>query len=316
MLNVVVGLIFILLLFSLLTTTIMELFAGLFSLRGNNLEKAIKNMLDRDNNGTLFQAFKSNAMYKQFQSGEPGKEKPPSYLSPGSFSSILFETLSRMDVDKPVQENIDEVPDENLKLVLQQLNRESNGKLGGLKSKVEVWYSDVMDRASGWYKRKIQRILLVMGFLVAVTFNVDTISIYDKLARDPQTRLELATKARAFVGDNPDMTFDQKKEMDQFRSDIQQILNKDIHTLQNPLGIGWEAFRKEEIGTYTGLEKLLGWLVTALAISLGATFWFDMLKKLVNIRSTGNVPVVVKNIQTRTDDEEGGEAVYIKNVVG
>ena len=62
MLNVVVGLIFILLLFSLLTTTIMELFAGMMSLRGNNLEKAMKNMLDRDGQGTLFKEFKKNAL--------------------------------------------------------------------------------------------------------------------------------------------------------------------------------------------------------------------------------------------------------------
>lgn len=36
--------------------------------------------------------------------------------------------------------------------------------------------------------------------------------------------------------------------------------------------------------------KLLGLLLTALAVSLGAPFWFDMLNKIVNIRAAGRAP--------------------------
>jgi hypothetical protein len=32
--------------------------------------------------------------------------------------------------------------------------------------------------------------------------------------------------------------------------------------------------------------RVLGWLVTALALSLGAPFWFDMLNKFMVVRST------------------------------
>lgn len=38
------------------------------------------------------------------------------------------------------------------------------------------------------------------------------------------------------------------------------------------------------------LQKIFGWLITALAISLGAPFWFDLLKKMINIRGSGAVP--------------------------
>jgi hypothetical protein len=30
----------------------------------------------------------------------------------------------------------------------------------------------------------------------------------------------------------------------------------------------------------------VGWLITALAVSLGAPFWFDMLNKFIVVRST------------------------------
>jgi hypothetical protein len=36
--------------------------------------------------------------------------------------------------------------------------------------------------------------------------------------------------------------------------------------------------------------KLLGLLLTGIAISLGAPFWFDLLNKVVSIRSAGRSP--------------------------
>jgi hypothetical protein len=36
-----------------------------------------------------------------------------------------------------------------------------------------------------------------------------------------------------------------------------------------------------------GFETLFGWIITALAISLGAPFWFDLLNKIVKLRGTG-----------------------------
>jgi hypothetical protein len=38
-------------------------------------------------------------------------------------------------------------------------------------------------------------------------------------------------------------------------------------------------------------EHTLGWLITILAISVGAPFWFDMLNKIIAIRSVGKAPV-------------------------
>lgn len=37
-------------------------------------------------------------------------------------------------------------------------------------------------------------------------------------------------------------------------------------------------------------QHLLGWLISIMAISLGAPFWFDMLNKVVSIRSSGKAP--------------------------
>lgn len=45
-------------------------------------------------------------------------------------------------------------------------------------------------------------------------------------------------------------------------------------------------------------EHFLGWLLTAIAVSLGAPFWFDLLNKVINIRSSGKIPGQTKESVT------------------
>lgn len=42
--------------------------------------------------------------------------------------------------------------------------------------------------------------------------------------------------------------------------------------------------------------KIIGWLLTALAISLGSSFWFDLLNRVVRLRQTGSRPQPVTEI--------------------
>ena len=53
------------------------------------------------------------------------------------------------------------------------------------------------------------------------------------------------------------------------------------------LNIGWTD---EHLSTYSKndlFSSILGWIITALAISLGAPFWFGLLNKLVALRGAG-----------------------------
>lgn len=44
--------------------------------------------------------------------------------------------------------------------------------------------------------------------------------------------------------------------------------------------VWWQAF----------LLKILGWIISGVAISMGAVFWFDVLSKVINIRNSGKKP--------------------------
>lgn len=64
--------------------------------------------------------------------------------------------------------------------------------------KLENWFDDSMDRVSGWYKRQVQVILLVIGFCMALIFNVDTLEIAGKLSKDDKLRDQVVQTAIAY----------------------------------------------------------------------------------------------------------------------
>ncbi len=66
--------------------------------------------------------------------------------------------------------------------------------------------------------------------------------------------------------------------------DDRSRLAADIVVQGDSLGV-WSAWIAR-----TARDHALGWLVTILAISLGAPFWFDVLNKFMNLRNTGRAP--------------------------
>ncbi|CAG4990536.1 hypothetical protein DYBT9275_00552 [Dyadobacter sp. CECT 9275] len=85
--------------------------------------------------------------------------------------------------------------------------------------------------------------------------------------------------------------------------DLLQVKEEYAFFLQNHLTslglpIGWKSVVPESVHGWKVLrvfftllaKNLLGWLLTAAALSFGAPFWFDLLVKLVNIRNVGNKP--------------------------
>ncbi|MFT7120843.1 MAG: hypothetical protein ACJAZ9_001020 [Neolewinella sp.] len=357
-LTIVIGIIFVLLLLSLLATTIMELLSSILGLRGRNLTKALRNMLaSSDPNETLVDDFQRNSLYRHLTQQYGSRTKSvaaPSYMSAETFQSILLDIILKGDDMSNLEARLDSLPDEDLRNVLKQLLRESGGQTDLFRLEVQNWYNNVMDRAAGWYKRYTQKILLFMGMGIAVLFNADTVALYDRLSNDPETLNQLAMAAEQYVqardyartttvdvpgqrtaptqvqGPAPaadDPSFGNRAPTDPFDTaatatpyapaatqqpapatylytgeegenrdfresleDLKSLLNNEIAEIRRPLGLGWEGVELSKLGLYEMATKFLGFVLTALAISMGAPFWFDLLKKLVNIRSTGARP--------------------------
>lgn len=195
--------------------------------------------------------------------------------------------------------------------------------LARARTQVEQWFDNSMDRLSGWYKRRMQVLSLIMGIALAVIFNVDTFQLINYLWRDPIVRQALATQAELFIHDNEQgMQATDAAQLYQLQLEFNQ-LNLPIGwvgtplpatasggvpqgdgtekrcTMQPKLGIDLFGFIADGqcypiINTPTNLTgwflKILGLIVTGMATAQGAPFWFDILKRVINLRTSGARP--------------------------
>ncbi len=294
LLQVVIGLVFVMLLFSLLASTILEFIAGFLSLRGKRLITAIQSMVGSQ----MSQAFVHHPFFRQLSIGSRERarvgqteEALPSYINAGTFSSILLDLLE-IDTTEQLEERIDEMEEGALKQLVRFLYRQAGGDVLLFKQKVEGWFNEVMDRASGTYKRSSQRWLFCIGLAIAILFNADALMIYHNLSVSSTLREVVTEAASNYVNTNPAPQTPNldSADVNVAREQIDRLVNDNIAVLASPLGLGWNTVAAEEMNGMWWLYRIVGWLTTALSISLGATFWFDMLKKLVNVRASGPAP--------------------------
>jgi hypothetical protein len=190
------------------------------------------------------------------------------------------------------------LPDRKVGKILLLLLGDAGGDLEKFKENVEIWFNNAMDRVAGWYKRRSQWVAFALGVAVAVVMNIDSLAVIHFLQTSPGARDALVTQSKAYAGVQDAAPADPAALPRQFES-IQSRL------LQLDLPIAWvrgvNAKESDRRGfnvipdsgaaaADTALFHALGWLVTALAATLGAPFWFDMLNRIVAVRSTGKAP--------------------------
>jgi hypothetical protein len=274
----------------------------------------------------------------------------PAYISSANFSKVMidllrgFDDTGAVDIEKigasirngvinklppaigkdlqnPANEALAEQKDDanvevinpETSLFLRSLWTDAERNLEKFREKLEQWFDDTMDRATGWYKRYTQVILFIVGFLLAIAFNLDSIGIAKKLSRDPTRREQMIQSAGVFLQKQQDLhdrllemknggdstsgaykevalTYDSiSARTNRLTSAATQLMNNDIHNTSRLLALersgqwGWRFWQWNWL-------CILGWIITALAISLGAPFWYDLLNRLMKLRGAGVNP--------------------------
>ncbi len=298
MLEVIAGMIFTFMLLSLLGTTFNELVSAWRGWRGFYLEEALKRLLEYKDNPAVFNKFKQNAMFRQLmQHKAPLRvSQAPAYLSATNFSSILANVLKKKnEVVQSVDDFMHGLPeDSQLRQVLEQFKEEGHTSVDAFKSRLQAWFDDVMYQSSGWYKRHLQFVTFFVGLGIAIVLNADSFQIYSHLTNNAANRQQLSLLATAFANKNETLPMPSAPSDSLSGSEIKNELKNFVNQpafkeASNILGLGWSR-SDFFVAPRTWLLRLLGWFITALAISLGAPFWFDVLKKIITIQSTGSMP--------------------------
>ena len=277
-------------------------------MRAQKLIYAIKRMLTDNKDDTasplgekLFQEFIKHPL-NTYMSTEIIK-RSPSYISPENFSKILLDILNGYDFEddemktKKIKKKLetfgkqptdDKWQSDTIKLISSFLN-DAGSDVEKFKKNIEKWFNDMMDRVSGWYKRQTQYIILAIGFVIALSFNVNTFEIAKRLSKDKTAREQIVQVATNYVKDRQPFVQDSlvAKRLDSLVIRADSLFKADIEPVNQIINIGWNSW-DDFWGSF--FYNIIGCLATALAISLGAPFWFDLLSKLVKLRGTGVNP--------------------------
>ncbi len=289
-LEVIIGLVFFYLLISLLVTIMNEWISHIGSLRSTNLKKGIQRLLEDENMTGLAKKVYDHQMIK----GLSLKNAKPSYISGKSFARVLVDVIdphaksvenSKAAVNSFVgaMKKAD-IPDE-LRGTLTLVMNHSVDSIDAVHENIQNWFDDAMDRVSGWYKRRMRYISLLLSVLLAFALNANTFEIGGKLWHDQSFRQVVANLAS-------DVTEGCKGQEISTCIEIKNVKLIEGNLRSFPLGFHGKETDKTGIQNSSShiLLNFLGCLVTGLAISLGAPFWFDILSKLNSIRASGNKP--------------------------
>ena len=178
-------------------------------------------------------------------------------------------------------ENLENLADQALSKVdnfVQEANQ--------FEQEVAAWFDHSMERAQGVYKRNSKIVTMIIALAIAVAANADTFYMIDQFAN------EKALSASVIQVINK-LPLDTLEQPDQISDTVNQL------TVNTSLPIGWqpETIKSQQRRTFILLkplpflaQRLPGWIITGLAISMGAVFWYELLKKFVDIKNVGKQP--------------------------
>ena len=332
-LDIGIGVAFVFLSLSLVCSGVREGIEQILKTRAKDLERGLRELLeDPDGKGITKSLFNHPQIASLFRGAayDPGKlvgttsesdvsttktmplagrKNLPSYIPATNFSSAIIDLVLRgpAGAQSPypvppltiasLKSAATTFSDETVKRVLLSAIDTANGQVEKVRASIEDWFNGTMERASGWYKRRTQLFLFVIGLIVAIVLNVDAITIVKRLSTD-QT-LTAAVVAQARQATKNDSTATAPVDVSKIKSGLEALGipmgwvtgSPDGWLIPAPQGGCTEDHKacikfKDGLGVWGWVEIAIGWLITALAVMLGAPFWFDVLSKFITIRST------------------------------
>lgn len=288
--EVALGLAAVYLVFSLLCSTLVEFISGLFSLRGKQLERGIRYLVEDE-------TLSDNLLQHSMLSKLSDKYRKASYIPSENFRIALIDSLQLYANDKKtLLDCLAQLPDGGLRQSLTAMWLDSHDDESIFKDKIEKWFSGNMVRVSGWYKRHIQKLLLLVAFILAALMNIDSIRIARDIPHDDELRIQMVKQlpvlmpeqglfSASHLGPNPSVTEEITQLKDRYQV-LQQTTNE-LEALELPLGWHRFGFVSQSFQWYDWLLMILGWFISAFAASMGADFWFSSIGKVINLRSGG-----------------------------
>ncbi|MCB9135100.1 MAG: hypothetical protein H6636_06715 [Anaerolineales bacterium] len=300
--EVVIGVLFVWILLALITSQVSEWLAALFKWRAKMLETTIRNMLGCE---SLCKDFYGHPLIKGLHS-DAGK-RIPSYIPKNQFALVVFDVFIQAGTkESEVVKTVEQVESQagtvynQLRAAVDHFSKkigddkqglahamdtlfidvktvgekvqEADQALGQARKRMEAWFDDAMDRLSGAYKRRAQLSAILIGMVLAFAINADSLAIANALWTQPAVRDAVVAQAEQLQLPENQTSPSQEQTLEYVNT---------LGELSLPLGWGPENIPSN---FNSWIVKVGGILLSGAAAAQGAPFWFEILRKLLDLR--------------------------------
>jgi len=142
------------------------------------------------------------------------------------------------------------------------------------------WFGSAQDRAEQWFQIHVRIVTIVAAIFAAIFLQLDTVELYDKLRHEPKL-------VDALMKTAPGVLEQGAAVQGQTDAETREKMFADLKARIDSAGFelvpaGWFARWPKE--RFWWFNHLFGLALTAGLLTLGAPFWFNLLKNLTSLR--------------------------------
>jgi hypothetical protein len=304
--DILIGAVSVVLLFSMAVTVLTGAIAALFNLRGVQLRKGLTDLLTHLDAsmtpavakqiatailkhpliadsvrrlGTVIHRDELTTLLMDLGAGNSGGLKKDA-------AAALTTALKNNGIDNP-QATLDSV--RSISMILESTHpelatdaRTTAAILEGAESKfvgkINAWFDQTIDRTAQRFTFHTRYIAFGCALIVAAGVQLDAISLLNRLALDDSFRAATSDAAKQLVDTaDPTKSTSQSPDVAAVRDQYYKILSV-AGLVVMPVDSEWVK--------QWSLKKVPGILLTAMLLTLGAPFWYNVLKNLLGLRSS------------------------------
>ena len=296
-LNVIISLCFIFFLASVFASWGKEIISSITQKRSKNLVKILTQMLGTTKGETVPPEDAAVDLLDRFlvhpiisELSKNGKN--PSHIPTRDFSLVLVDIMKSLGEQAGGKDaetaplNIDTLKNgisqvKNVKVrqrlltlveAADALHVNLDQKLAAVHKNIQDWFNSMMQKATYIYKTYTQVVTFILGLIIAVSLNIDAVSLTQDLWQDSSLKTAVSDAAAEYIKTNRDGN---------------QLTARDImqefKSVKVPIGWNQDSLPTTPLQVFL---KIVGLLAAGFAIGRGSPFWYQILKRLLAGRNT------------------------------
>jgi hypothetical protein len=214
------------------------------------------------------------------------------------------KTQLKQEIDEPIDaftqlvskvENSSEVPPQlkdNLRRLAQRAKTktaDAEQQLQQFRYEIALWFEQSNTRVTAIYQRHIKVFTVLVSSILAVVINADSLYMLRRISENTAMRTVIIQNVLQIEGCQNNLS-------------SLNCMNRMASLLDSTtILIGWHPVNRRtqfpQLSGFYVLRAVIGWLLTGIAISMGARFWFQLLGKFIDIRED-------KDQSTSSDEQQ------------